>query len=217
MRPLLVAAILGAGACGSPPKRTVEAVKPAVATTGLAQAAPVAPEKHAPGPADGTELLGTKPRPWTVSHWINSAPLTLEDLRGHVVLIRWFMSTRCPFCSATAPSLRAFDEQYRSRGLSVVGFYHHKEPEPLDFAKVEETVQRFGFRFPVAVDLDWRTLEDWWLGENRYERKRRATSVSFLLDKQGTIRFVHPGPQYEPGSDDEKRLRDQIERLLAEP
>jgi peroxiredoxin len=164
------------------------------------------------GPREGDELLGTKAHAWTVDHWINSPPLTLADLRGRVVLVRWFMSTECPLCSATAPSLRAFDAQYRARGLSVIGMYHHKDPEPLDPANVEKYVKTYGYTFPVAIDTDWRTLKDWWLDGH----DRHFTSVSFLIDKQGTIRFIHPGGKYEPGSEAEAQLRVQIERLLAE-
>jgi peroxiredoxin len=165
---------------------------------------------------EGAELIGTRPHPWRVEHWINSPPLTLADLRGQVVLVRWFMSPRCPLCSATAPSLRSFDEQYRARGLRVIGFYHHKDPEPFDLARVADTVKQFGFRFPVAVDPDWRTLKDWWLGDEHHDRNRSATSASFLIDKHGVIRFVHPGGKYEPGSDGERELRAAIERLLKE-
>ncbi len=164
------------------------------------------------GPREGDELLGTKAHAWMVDHWTNSPPLTLADLKGRVVLVRWFMSTECPLCSATAPSLRGFDAQYRARGLSVIGMYHHKDPEPLDPANVEKYVKTYGYTFPVAIDTDWRTLKDWWLDGH----DRHLTSVSFLIDRQGTVRFIHPGGKYEPGSEGEKELRAQIERLLAE-
>ena len=193
-RSLLVAALLGPAACSSsqPPASSP-------------------PTSTAPTPREGDELLGATPPEWTADHWMNSPPLTLASLRGRVVLVRWFMSTECPLCSATAPSLRAFDADYRAKGLRVVGMYHHKDPEPLDPAKVETYVKRFGYRFPVGIDTDWRTLRQWWLDGH----DRHFTSVSFLLDKQGVIRFIHPGGKYEPGSDDEKQLRGQIERLLA--
>ena len=170
-------------------------------------AAPTQPALH-----EGADLLGTQAHEWNVGPWYNSPPLTLASLRGRVVLVRWFMSTNCPLCTATAPSLRAFDHDYAARGLSVIGMYHHKDPEPLDPAKVAETIKTFGFTFPVAIDPDWRTLKDWWLDGHR----RSFTSVSFLIDKKGTIRFIHPGGKYEPGSADERTLRARIESLLVE-
>ena len=62
----------------------------------------------------------------------------------------------------------------------------------------------------------------WWLtGPDR-----PATSVTFLLDRSGVIRFIHPGMEYHDASgpeghpmcaDDLAAIRTAIERLLAEP
>jgi hypothetical protein len=73
-------------------------------------------------------------------------------------------------------------------------------------------VKRYGYKFPVAIYTDWRTLKDWWLDGH----ERNFTSVSFLIDKQGTIRFIHPGGKYEPGSQGEREMRAKIETLLKE-
>jgi len=160
---------------------------------------------------EGDELIGRPAPGWELQTWFNSAPLRLEDLRGKVVLVRWFMSPDCPFCSATAPSLNVLDERYRDRGLVVIGFYHHKNPEPLDPAAVKGYLEHFKFRFPVAIDPDWKTLNRWWL-----DRERAWTSVSFLLDKKGVIRFIHPGGKYAPGSPDFAEMDKQIQGLLTE-
>jgi peroxiredoxin len=206
MRRMRLAALLvGLTACSSSQTKPGDPVSIAPIPVPSGAAAPA-------GPRAGDELLGTKAHPWNVEHWMNSPALALADLRGQVVLVRWFMSTNCDLCSATAPTLRGFDAQYRARGLRVIGMYHHKDPEPLDPAQVEQTVRTYGYKFPVAIDPDWRTLKDWWLDGH----DRPFTSVSFLIDKQGTIRFIHPGGKYEPGSEAEAQLRVQIERLLAE-
>jgi hypothetical protein len=49
---------------------------------------------------------------------------------------------------------------------------NHKDPEPLDVETVRGYVERYEFRFPVAVAPDWQTLKRWW------------TSVS-LIDRRG--------------------------------
>jgi hypothetical protein len=43
-------------------------------------------------PASGGEdaLVGTKAPPWHLTDWVNSRPLTLPDLAGQVVLVRWW-------------------------------------------------------------------------------------------------------------------------------
>jgi thiol-disulfide isomerase/thioredoxin len=157
-------------------------------------------------------LLGTPAQPWHAEHWINSEALDLSQLKGRVVLVRWWTAPDCPFCSATAPSLNTFHERYASRGLSVVGFYHHKARSPLSFADVERYAQTFKFQFPVAVDLDWSTLRAWWLADGR----RPFTSVSFLIDRRGIIRHIHPGGQYVKGDADYAKLESMIEKLLNE-
>ncbi|MGH8532791.1 MAG: TlpA family protein disulfide reductase, partial [Gammaproteobacteria bacterium] len=89
-----------------------------------------------PATDDLNGLIGQPAPGWKLEHWFNSEPLALQDLRGKVVLVRWFMAPSCPLCSATAPALNRFDEEYRGRGLVVIGVYHHKDPEPLDVETV---------------------------------------------------------------------------------
>jgi thiol-disulfide isomerase/thioredoxin len=162
----------------------------------------------------GAELIGKPALAWEATDWINSPPLTLAGLRGKVVLVRWFTSTECPYCSATAPALNQLDNDYRAKGLVVVGMYHHKDDQhPLDVAKVRGWVASdYKFRFPVAVDRDWHTLHRWWLDG----RKRDFTSVSFLIDRKGIIRRLHPGGAMVLGSRDYGEMRTAIERLLTE-
>jgi peroxiredoxin len=161
--------------------------------------------------AQDQDVVG-KPAPeWDVEHWLNSRPLRLRDLRKKVVLVRWFMSPACPFCSASAPSLGKLWRDYKDRGLVVVGMYHHKERTPLDAEAVAGYVRHFGFEFPVAIDPDWRTLRRWWLDGH----DRPYTSVTFLIGRDGIIRHVHPGGRLVAGSADFAELQARIEELLA--
>ena len=174
------------------------------AGTGGAKASSAAPA--------GADLIGTPAPAWEVSDWIGSPPLTLAGLRGKVVLVRWFMSTDCPYCTATAPALNALHEEFKDRGLVVIGMYHHKNAEPLKVESVKGWAKAFGFRFPVAVDRDWRTLRRWWLSG----QKRDFTSVSFLIDRRGTIRRIHPGGTLAFGSKDYAGMETTIRALLVE-
>src|SRR5690242_3175563 len=158
------------------------------------------------------KLVGTRPREWQVEHWLNSGPLKLSDLKGKVVLVRWWTAPDCPYCKATAPALNEFYREYHQRGLEVVGFYHHKSDGPLRVADVKKRAEKFGFKFPVAIDTSWRTLNQWWLDTG----DRDFTSVSFLIDRQGVIRHVHPGGQYVKGDKAYAEMKSKIEELLAE-
>ncbi|MCI0748565.1 MAG: redoxin domain-containing protein [Verrucomicrobia subdivision 3 bacterium] len=149
---------------------------------------------------------------WSVTNWLNSAPLRLADLRGKVVLARWWTAPDCRYCAATAPALNEFHKRYADEGLAVVAFYHHKSADPLDGREVARHAKRFGFKFPVAIDLDWRTLQEWWLKD----RDRDWTSVTFLLDSKGVVRHIHPGGQFVKGDRSYRELEEKIKALLAE-
>ena len=182
-----------------------------------AEPAPTTPAAPAPPPKrvvdnslDG--VIDAPAPPWQVSQWFNSKPLALEDLRGKVVFVRWFMGPSCPFCSGTAPTLRTLHERYGEQGLAVIGMYHHKEETPLDPEQVAGWVKHYGYTFPVAIDKDWATLEKWWL----QGKERSFTSVSFLLDKQGVVRRVHLGGKIAPDGPELAAITADVERLLAE-
>jgi thiol-disulfide isomerase/thioredoxin len=165
-------------------------------------------------PADvGRELIGRRFEEWDVVEWINSKPLTLDSLRGKVVLIRWWTAPGCPFCEASAPALTEFARRYQDRGLVVVGLYHHKSDVPLTTAHVKEQVRRLRLEFPIGIDREWSTLRRWWLDE----QDRGWTSVSILLDRGGSVRHIHPGGAFFRGEAGYEALQQKIEALLAEP
>lgn len=162
-----------------------------------------------------------KPCPeWDNGKWVQGGPLRLADLRGKVVLLRFFMESDCPYCHATAPALNEFDRDLGPRGLVVVGMYTPKpRPRPTSVEAVRQHVEAYGFLFPVAVDDDWATLRRLWL-----DRVPSAvfTSASLLIDRRGIVRHVHPGGLYakdapDPqGRHDYEEMRAAILRLLAE-
>ena len=156
-------------------------------------------------------LQGTNPPEWQAEHWLNSAPLQLQDLRGKVVLVRWW-TANCRYCKTTAPALRDLHKRYP--GLSIIGMYHHKEESPFDPKVYEETTQKYGFEFPVAFDPDWRTFHSWMRDAQGNRVDTGWTSVTFVLDKKGVVRYVHPGGSYVKGDADYKELTAVLEQLL---
>jgi peroxiredoxin len=159
---------------------------------------------------DATTIVG-KPAPaWDVE-WFGE-PVTLDDLRGQVVLVRWF-TEGCPYCKSTAPTLVALHDELAARGLAVIGIYHHKSDAPLVAEDVRAFADELGFRFPIAIDRGWRTLDRWWMDDH----PTSWTSVSFLIDRRGVVRYVHTGGAYAPGSADAAQMRAWIDALLADP
>ncbi len=171
-------------------------------------------------PREGAELIGTQAPGWETAEWLNDEPVRPRDLRGKVVLVRWWTDT-CPFCRRSAPALNEFHERYAAGGLVLIGIYHPKPiHRPITADLVRDAAEERGFRFAIAIDRDWSILSRWWLDGER----RRATSVSFLIDRRGEIRYVHPGPAFHREvlhGDDQPRadfleLQGMIEKLLAE-
>ena len=169
---------------------------------------------------EGDELIG-KPAPeWGTLEWMNSQPLKLNALADKVVLIRWWTET-CPYCSRSAPALNEFHDTFKDKGLVVIGMYHPKPPGPRRQKALEKAIERLGFEFPIVLDMDWGMLRRYWLAKG----KHRWTSVSFLIDKRGIIRYIHPGGEYYKGKDETRteaqrdydELKAMIEKLIAEP
>jgi len=201
---LAAIALVVAASCASTAVPTRNPTDPAAAAPSAANSVP-----HGDSGA-AAKLVGERPPEWQATLWLNSPPLRLADLQGKVVLVRWW-TAGCPVCSASAPALREFDKEYRDRGLVVVGMYHHKDSTPFDPAVYEATAKQYGFTFPLAFDPDWKTLESWRSGVDK-----GFTSMSFLIGRDGVLRYVHPGGQYVRGDPGYADVRAAIECALTE-
>jgi len=152
--------------------------------------------------------------------WVQGAPAALSDLRGKVVLVRFFTDTSCPYCSETAPALNQLYREFSGRGLVVVGVYTPKpDPRPVTPKEAKAAARRYGFAFPVVIDDDWGALRTLWLDR---VRDAEFTSASLLIDKHGILRHVHEGGAYAKDANDPKaradfeKLHEAIEKLVAE-
>jgi len=152
--------------------------------------------------------------------WIDDpVPLSGPDA-APVTLVRFWTDT-CPYCDASLPAIERLRTRYDGQGLATVAIYHPKPPRQVKSDReVEEAAQSRKYTGPVAIDPYWIALKTMWLDS----RQRPATSVTFLVDDTGHIRYVHPGPEYYPadlGLDrranaDYEDLETAIQLLLAE-
>lgn len=114
-------------------------------------------------------------------------------------LLRWWTDT-CPHCAATLPALEELVE--RRGDLQVVGVYHPKPVRPVSDGAVTGAARRLGFTGPLFVDPEWNLLRSL----QARGLPRRATSVSLLVDREGVIRWIHPGPRIHPDTDGRHRV-----------
>ena len=135
-----------------------------------------------------------------IDAWINGEPLTMEELRGRVVLIDFWTYT-CINCIRTFPFLKQWHARYADDGLVIVGVH---TPE-FDFEKVYDNVVEATLNdalvWPMAQDNDYVT---WRRYSNRF------WPAKYLIDKDGVVRYTHFG---EGGYAETEEV---IRELLAE-
>ena len=136
-----------------------------------------------------------------IASWINSEPLTLDGLRGNVVLVD-FWTYSCINCIRTLPYVKIWHDKYADQGLVIIGMHSPEFSFEKERAGVIEAAKKFGLEYPIAQDNDFVT---WRSFNNMYWPSK------YLIDRNGVIRYTHIGEgAYE-------ETEQMIQRLLAEP
>ncbi len=158
------------------------------------------------------ELIGTAaPEFASDLKWINSEPLTMSQLRGHPVFIR-FWYRNCPMCEASAPMLNELYNKYAKDGLVVIGIHHSKTIRGDKSEDVSKAATKLGYKFPIAVDNSWKTIGKFWI----HSKQRSYSSASLLIDKNGTIVWGHDLGRLETETPAATSLHEEIRELLRE-
>jgi len=123
--------------------------------------------------------------------------LRLSEYRGDVVMVN-FWATWCGPCRQEMPLLDELYSRYERVGFSLLGVNIDD-----DSRKAMRMVSELGVSFPVLFDARKEVSK-------LYEVD--AMPVTVLIDREGTIRYVHHG--YKPGY--EEKYLDQIRSLLRE-
>lgn len=126
---------------------------------------------------------------------VQGKPFTLSALKSRVVLLD-FWAIACGGCKLELPWYVGFDEQYRSKGLSLVGLDMYGEAP----SAVRSFAAAHHMQYPVAVGTDA-------IG-NLYKLKEMPLTV--LIDRQGRIAVSHAGVV------DQHLFESDIQRLLTE-
>jgi cytochrome c biogenesis protein CcdA/thiol-disulfide isomerase/thioredoxin len=126
---------------------------------------------------------GAAPQLIAGGRWFNSPPLTMQKLRGKVVLID-FWTYSCINCLRTLPQLEAWDAHYRKDGLVIVGVHTPEFAFEHVASNVAGAIRRLGVRYPVVQDNDFKT---WNAYANQY------WPAEYLIDRRGHVRHAHFG------------------------
>jgi hypothetical protein len=115
--------------------------------------------------------------------WLNSPPLTRDELRGKVVLADFWTYT-CINWLRTLGYVRAWWERYAEHGLVVVGVHTPEFPFEHDVDNVRAAVEEMRIGYPVALDPDFKV---WDAFANNY------WPAVYIADADGEIRYHHFG------------------------
>lgn len=78
-----------------------------------------------------------------------SKHLMLSSLRGRVTLLDLFWS-RCPHCEEHAPHIAELYNQYRQRGVNVLGLATDRSDNPDDVASVKSFITKTKVNYPIG-------------------------------------------------------------------
>jgi cytochrome c biogenesis protein CcdA/thiol-disulfide isomerase/thioredoxin len=152
------------------------------------------------GVAEQLPVEGQMPPLDGAVQWLNSGPLTAEQLKGKVVLVD-FWTYSCINCLRAIPYVKAWAEKYKDQGLVVIGVHSPEFAFEKNVDNVKKAISDLGITYPVAVDNNYAI---WRAFDNEY------WPAHYFIDAKGEIRHHHFG---EGDYDQSERV---IQQLLAE-
>ncbi|MEO0575578.1 MAG: redoxin family protein [Pseudomonadota bacterium] len=151
-------------------------------------------------PANAPEFTQTSPQAW-----INSPPVTLESLRGNVVLVD-FWTFACWNCYRSFPWLNGLEAAFEDADFQIIGVHSPEFDYERERGAVIEKVKKFELKHPIMIDNDFAY---WKAMNNRY------WPAFYLIDGKGRVRHTYIGETHE-GDKQAKRIEADIKALLAE-
>ena len=123
------------------------------------------------------------PDPSNITAWVNSPPLTMQQLQGKVVLVD-FWAYSCINCVRTIPYLLDWYQKYHVHGFEIIGVHSPEFDFERNLANVKKAVQQYKIPYPVALDNNFSTWKSY---NNNY------WPAHYLINKQGKVVYTHFG------------------------
>ena len=133
---------------------------------------------------------------WTAPALAGGAPISLAAARGKVVYLD-FWASWCVPCRAALPAIEELRKQFPPDAFSVLAVNVDREPEAALRFLAKSPVG-----YPSASDPEGRIPKTFGL---------ETMPTSYLIDRNGVIRYVHRG--FQRG--DTAKLREQIAELVG--
>jgi peroxiredoxin len=135
------------------------------------------------------------PAPDFTLNAMSGANMRLKEQRGRVVMVN-FWATWCAPCRQEMPQLNRLYEKYRSSGFMLLGVNVDDDP-----SKAAEVASKLGVTFPVLLDSSKSVSK-------LYDLSTMPSTV--LIDREGTVRYVHRGYLAGYENNYEKQIRELL-------
>jgi cytochrome c biogenesis protein CcdA/thiol-disulfide isomerase/thioredoxin len=189
---------LSVGSTTSLEQSLLDKLRPQQTTT--AMSGPLMMRAKPAGESEALPVEGVAPSLDGAVEWLNSKPLTTEELKGKVVVVD-FWTYSCINCLRAIPYVRAWAEKYRDHGLVVIGVHAPEFAFERNVDNIKKAIATLGIGYPVAVDNEYKI---WRAFDNEY------WPAHYFIDAKGQIRHHHFG---EGDYDESEQV---IQQLLTE-
>jgi peroxiredoxin len=152
-----------------------------------------------PSSGDGTTAGAIEAAPEFETKTLDGDDVKLADYRGQVVLLNVW-ATWCDPCIRELPELSRMHEQLKDKGFTVIGLNTDVRNK---LGAVRTMVVHHKLKFPVWVDFE---------SKSQVAFKLRGYPTSFLIDRQGNIRWKREGEIVK----NDPELGAMLETVLAE-
>jgi len=132
---------------------------------------------------DGRAQSQIAPEFVAISGYINTPPITLASLHGHVVLLH-FWRIGCGECQQDIPYLNYIYQKYHAYGLVIISIHSAQSQDEMSQANVQQYVQQNGIKYPVLMDNQRQTFQEY--GDY-------GTPRDTIVNKAGYITNTHLG------------------------
>ncbi len=146
---------------------------------------------------NGLELHAQQVRNFTYRDLQNTSR-SFNELKGEKLTLIDFWTTRCKPCRKAIPYLNKISEQYKNKGVNVIGI---NCDGPRSISKVSPLSKSLNIQYPILLDINNELLNDLNLS---------AYPTLIIVNPKGKIVWIHEG--FVTG--DEEVILSEIEKRL---